>query len=163
MSVKTISISPLFYKLSLLLLLVFICVGALLGYLAMVIYFSGETVLSINEQKYLLITALILIVLPIIWLIMLLKGAYYVGDAGDHLLVKKFGVQNKILFSQIKHINRNGWEKAVWLTIEFITPNELGKEVSFISAVSIFSNKNEIFENLKDRVYKAHTEGGKLK
>jgi len=161
--VKTISISPLFYALSVLLLLVFICEGVFIGYVAISWYFSSESALSMNEQKYLFVGALALMILPVFWLPALLKGAYYVGDAGDYLLIKKIGMQKQISFDKIKHINRNGLNKAVWLTIEFIVPNDLGKKVSFISAVSIFSNKNEVFENLKDRVYKAHTEGGKLK
>ena len=161
MAVKTISISPLFYALGVLLLLVFMCEGIFIGYVAISWYLSTEAALGINEKSHLFVGALALMILPVFWLPSLLKGAYYVGDAGDYLLIKKIGMQKQISFDKIKHVNRNGLNKAVWLTMEFITPNELGKEVSFISAVSIFSNRNIVFEDLKDRIYKAHTEGRK--
>jgi len=84
-----------------------------------------------------------------------------VYDGGQFLLVKKKGTEQRISLSNIKNVNASTMINPPRITLSLVTPGEFGPEVSFCPVSSISLNpfrKNEVAENLIDRVDRARRE-----
>ena len=81
-----------------------------------------------------------------------------VYDAGQFLLVKKKGIEQRVALSNIKNVNASIMTNPPRITLSLVTPGELGPEISFCPVRPFTLNpfrKNEIAENLIDRVDRA--------
>lgn len=78
-----------------------------------------------------------------------------VYDAGDDLLIKKGGQEDRIPLSNIMNIGYSKLNQQQ-VTLRFVAPTKFGMEVSFMPVIQIFSPfKNKMIEDLITRVYAA--------
>jgi hypothetical protein len=81
-----------------------------------------------------------------------------VWENGDHLVVKNKGVEERIAFTEIKHLNYSGASNPQRITLTLHVPNRLGSEISFSPIQTGFLSmltKNKIATELIDKVDRA--------
>jgi uncharacterized membrane protein YobD (UPF0266 family) len=83
-----------------------------------------------------------------------------VFDCGDHLLVKKSGLEDTVPFSNIVKVNfsKNPQNISAQITLRLASPGKFGTEISFAPPPKIylgFPPRNEIAEDLFARAEKA--------
>lgn len=83
-----------------------------------------------------------------------------VFDCGDHLLVRKSGEEDTVLFSNIINVNfsKNPQNISAQITLRLASPGKFGKEISFAPPPKIymgFPPKSEIADDLLVRAEKA--------
>ncbi len=86
-----------------------------------------------------------------------------VWDFGDHLLVKKSGVEDKILLSDIKNVGYSRFSPQ-FVTLSLRKTSKFGNEIMFLTKISpammIPFAKSPLVEDLIDRVDKARIGSG---
>ncbi|PCI56268.1 MAG: hypothetical protein COB36_05695 [Alphaproteobacteria bacterium] len=83
--------------------------------------------------------------------------ANYVEDQNDSLLIKRRKTQEIIHLNDIKHIGYSAYSGC--LILELVKESKFGSKIQFLPERKSFI-KNNIFEDLKDRIYKAHIKNG---
>jgi hypothetical protein len=84
-----------------------------------------------------------------------------VYDCGNYLMVINNGKKDKIYFKNISQLNALLTINPPRITLTLDRECKFGKEITFSPETQIsltMFSKNQILENLKDRVYKAHKE-----
>ena len=83
-----------------------------------------------------------------------------VYDHGAYLLVRRNGIEARIMFSNIMNVSSSTFVKPPWVTIRLVEPCALGVNISFLPKSSFSLNpfaKNEVAESLIERAFSART------
>lgn len=151
---KNISVTKPYYIVMVLLSLFAVCAGLLLLLAMLYVYIlSDDSSLSITFELMLIALAITGIYLPSIYLSTLLKMPHHVSYAKGGLLIEKGRKKETVSFEGIKNVSHDNAK----ITLEFVKANTLGNKISFMPKIDFFLSDYEIFETLKDKVYKAHT------
>ena len=101
---------------------------------------------------------------PVFFLLIFTAGAYlsfrkyyrlvnYVEDKDEYLLIKKAGREEKIYIKNIKYIS---CDQLGIIGLELMGKSTFGSNIYFLP-LNLSFVEHTIFNDLKDRVYKAHT------
>jgi hypothetical protein len=83
-------------------------------------------------------------------------------DAGDHLLVKRRGTEERIPISNIMNVSVSSYVNPIRVSLRLVKPGKLGSEVAFTPQAPFTLNpfaKNRVAEDLIVRVHRERTRG----
>lgn len=150
---KNISVTKPFYIVMVLLSLFAVCAGLLLLLAMLYVYIlSDSSSLGVEFGWILIALATAGIYLPSIYLSTLLEMPHHVSYAKDGLLIEKGRKKEIVSFKDIKNVSHDDTK----ITLEFVKANTLGNKISFMPKIDFFLSDYQIFETLKNKVYKAH-------
>lgn len=109
-----------------------------------------ERLANINSYQ---VVFFITILVPTIRFIQMLDYATCVEDLGNELKIWKKNIKETIKLIDIKYLSQT---HSGNIELEFVRKNIFGSKIIFIPEnKNIF--KDDVFQDLKDRIYKAHT------
>jgi hypothetical protein len=83
-------------------------------------------------------------------------------DAGDHLLVKRRGTEERIPISNIMNVSVSSYVNPIRVSLRLVKPGKLGSDVAFTPQAPFTLNpfaKNRVAEDLIVRVHRERTRG----
>lgn len=95
------------------------------------------------------------------WVFSLLRYATYVEYDGETLTIKRWLTIETTDLCNIKHINYNSSVNQI--TLEFISPSKFGTKISFMPELKNLYSNDQVFSDLKNKIYECHIKGEKVK
>jgi hypothetical protein len=83
-------------------------------------------------------------------------------DAGDHLLVKRRGTEERISIANIMNVSVSSYVNPIRVSLRLVEPGKLGSEVAFTPQAPFTLNpfaKNRVAEDLIVRVHRERARG----
>jgi hypothetical protein len=83
-------------------------------------------------------------------------------DAGDHLLVKRRGTEERISIANIMNVSVSSYVNPIRVSLRLVKPGKLGPVIAFTPQAPFTLNpfaKNRVAEDLIVRVHRERTRG----